>query len=234
MSNKYIICCDFDGVLHSYTSGWKGAAEIPDPPVPGAMEWLALMTSDEHFPRFEIAVYSSRSKEPGGIEAISAWLRQHLLGHFVKDGVFRLVVGEPVQDLGPEKLAAVEAVMSRLTFPTQKPAASMTIDDRAFHFQGRFPEPEALLDFQPWTKKKQDPMQVFLDGVQIHPDLVVAVHADKGEVTVLLPIAKRTMGIGPDYVPIIEPATETSPGVWAAGFHTITLTGKVEVRSVND
>jgi hypothetical protein len=32
---KPILCLDFDGVLHSYTSGWKGAAVIPDPPVPG-------------------------------------------------------------------------------------------------------------------------------------------------------------------------------------------------------
>lgn len=30
-----ILCLDFDGVCHSYTSGWKGAAVIPDPAVPG-------------------------------------------------------------------------------------------------------------------------------------------------------------------------------------------------------
>lgn len=32
------ICIDFDGVLHSYTSGWQGHGNIKDPPMPGATE----------------------------------------------------------------------------------------------------------------------------------------------------------------------------------------------------
>ena len=35
-----IVCLDFDGVIHSYSSGWKGPREIPDPPVPGAIRWI--------------------------------------------------------------------------------------------------------------------------------------------------------------------------------------------------
>ena len=35
---KPTVVFDFDGVIHSYTSGWKGTTEIPDPPVPGIQE----------------------------------------------------------------------------------------------------------------------------------------------------------------------------------------------------
>ena len=37
-SFKPTVVFDFDGVIHSYTSGWKGTTEIPDPPVPGIRE----------------------------------------------------------------------------------------------------------------------------------------------------------------------------------------------------
>ena len=41
-----ILAIDFDGVLHSYSSGWKGSRNIPDPPVDGAIEWLNGLVSD--------------------------------------------------------------------------------------------------------------------------------------------------------------------------------------------
>lgn len=138
--NKYIICCDFDGVLNSYKSGWQGANVISDPPVPGAMKWLAEMTvEDENFEKFEIDIYSSRSKELGGIEAMKEWLRTHLIGYFMDEA-------------NPYAGDAAEIVLSRLSFPTQKPAASMTIDDRAFCFEGKFPSARWLLAFKPWNK----------------------------------------------------------------------------------
>lgn len=41
MEYKPNVVFDFDGVIHSYMSGWKGVAEIPDQPVPGIGEAIA-------------------------------------------------------------------------------------------------------------------------------------------------------------------------------------------------
>ena len=43
MDYKPTVVFDFDGVIHSYTSGWKGTAEIPDPPVPGIGEAITKL-----------------------------------------------------------------------------------------------------------------------------------------------------------------------------------------------
>jgi hypothetical protein len=119
-----ILCIDFDGVLHSYTSPWEGAGVIKDGPVPGAIEWLkSLVVNDE----FDPQIYSSRSKESEGIEAMKGWL----VGHGLSED-------------------EVEA----LKFPTQKPSAFLTIDDRAHAFLGSFPSLDQMKAFKPWNKKK--------------------------------------------------------------------------------
>ena len=41
-----ILCLDFDGVIHSFTSGWRGAGIIPDPPVPGALDFIKDATGE--------------------------------------------------------------------------------------------------------------------------------------------------------------------------------------------
>jgi hypothetical protein len=65
---KKILTLDFDGVLHSYTTKWSGAASIPDPPVDGALEFLR-----EAVEKFDVHILSTRSHQPGGISAMNQW-----------------------------------------------------------------------------------------------------------------------------------------------------------------
>ena len=118
--NKPILCLDFDGVLHSYTSGWQGADVISDLPVTGAVHFV--MEALEHF---DIHIYSSRSHQKGGIQAMKAWMDVHF----------------------------GSGMSERLSFPDYKPSAFLTIDDRALTFEGTWPDPFQLKSFKPWNKR---------------------------------------------------------------------------------
>lgn len=134
--NNKIICVDFDGVIHSYKSGWKGVDVITDPPVPGAIEWLMqhLPTPDvygisERYTGPIVVIYSSRSKSWKGRKAMKAWLiKNGLPKEYITDGL--------------------------LKFPIKKPAAYLTIDDRAICFDGVFPSTQEMEAFKPWYYKK--------------------------------------------------------------------------------
>ncbi|RPJ51449.1 MAG: hypothetical protein EHM21_02710 [Chloroflexi bacterium] len=63
-----ILVLDFDGVCHSYTSGWQGVDVIPDPPVHGLEAFLEAALSS-----FEVSIHSSRSAENIGRAAMQAW-----------------------------------------------------------------------------------------------------------------------------------------------------------------
>jgi len=69
---KLTVCLDFDGVVHSYVSGWQGAAIIPDPPVDGTKEAIEKLRTI-----YEVKIYSSRSGQEGGRAAMVAWLAKH-------------------------------------------------------------------------------------------------------------------------------------------------------------
>ena len=130
-SGKPILCLDFDGVLHSYTSGWKGASVVPDPPVPGAIAFLR-----EAVKHFRVLIFSSRSHQEGGGYAMRSWLGRHIMAE------------EPdIIMHDPPWFAAIE-------WPTEKPAALVTLDDRALTFIGTWPDMDSLLTFTPWNKKR--------------------------------------------------------------------------------
>ena len=128
---KPILCVDFDGVIHSYSSGWQGADVVGDPPVPGALRWLHKAAE-----WWDVQIYSSRTSQPGGIDAMRSWLLNFAIHEFGdKD--------------------AADYFMSLITFPTQKPSAFLTIDDRAICFDGDWGDldPAKLRGFQPWNKR---------------------------------------------------------------------------------
>lgn len=125
--SKPILCVDFDGVLHSYTSGWKGPDIVSDGPVAGAIKWLS-----EAVLHFEVHIYSSRTSQDGG-----------------RDAMRRAIMGWADDEIG----FAAPLLVEQLHFPKQKPPAFLTIDDRAICFEGDWPEPGKLLDFKPWNKR---------------------------------------------------------------------------------
>ena len=66
---KKTICIDFDGVIHSYISGWQGATVIQDPIMFGAKEAI-----DELAKSFEIVIYTTRANTIEGKRAVKKWL----------------------------------------------------------------------------------------------------------------------------------------------------------------
>jgi len=93
---------------------------IPDPPVPGALNFIEIATK-----HFDVQIYSSRSQQEGGIDAMKAWL---------------------VLKYGGSTVPIVK-------WPTEKPPAMVTIDDRAITFTGVWPTIKELKNFKPWNKK---------------------------------------------------------------------------------
>lgn len=130
--NKPILCLDFDGVIHSYTSGWKGADVIPDPPVRGALQFIV-----DAMKVFSVSIFSSRSNQPGGKQAMIQWL-----GYWSVDPEH----GMP-NDFD-------HAAWGDIEWSTEKPAAFVTIDYRALTFDGTWPDLAELKKFKPWNKRE--------------------------------------------------------------------------------
>lgn len=129
---KLTVCIDFDGVIHSYERGWQEGV-IYGTFVPGFMAWAI-----EASKTFDLVIYSSRSKTLDGIEAMKMWMHKELR-----------------ERLMPEEASQFIALF---TFASEKPAAWITIDDRAITFTGKWDAPEltpdAIMNFKPWNVRK--------------------------------------------------------------------------------
>jgi hypothetical protein len=146
--SKPILCLDFDGVIHSYSSGWKGAGVIPDPPVPGAIPWLLAMLDAG----FDVAIFSSRSRNLFGRRAMKRWLAREIAEHWQRGSASPSFVE-------CECWGDAAGIHRRFSWPWLKPPALMTIDDRALTFNGDWSDPaytpEAIRAFKPWNKTPQ-------------------------------------------------------------------------------
>lgn len=123
------VLIDFDGVLHSYLSGWQGKQNIPDEPNAGAIAWLQTMIDS---PEIEPVIWTSRvhwkddsefADAEQAKQAIKNWLMLH--------------------GLSPDEVDS-------LKITNDKPPAVMIIDDRAFKFEGHFPTLAMVKNFVPW------------------------------------------------------------------------------------
>ena len=171
--DKKILCLDFDGVIHSYTSGWKGARSIPDMPVTGALEFI--VTAMEYF---NIAIFSSRSHQWGGKRAMKRWLwdkyaeiagikRPEWPSPFIQfesfptpnmpEWYFKTILNKTGMDPWENEVDyGIKRLLKRISFPTVKPPAFLMIDDRGWRFDGNFPDPEKLLDLKVWYAGSPD------------------------------------------------------------------------------
>lgn len=121
---------DFDGVLHSYTSGWQGPTVIPDPPVfddesgRSSIDWLTSLLQSGHF---DVHIWSRRNADPseGGVEAMASWLLEHGLA---------------------------KRYLDRIVWESGKPEFFLVIDDRCHRFDGEFVEPWDIDRYKPWNR----------------------------------------------------------------------------------
>jgi hypothetical protein len=106
---KKRILVDFDGTLHSYTTEWEAAHIIPDPPVPGAIDFLRQL----HSAGYEIAIFTTRAESINAKFAILDWLE--------KNGLERGIVNRlQVTDVKGRHHVLIDdrAIPFRGTFPT--------------------------------------------------------------------------------------------------------------------
>jgi len=154
------ISLDFDGVIHSYASGWQGPRTITDPPVPGAIDFLLQLIADG----WDVAIFSTRSTQWGGRRAMKRWLRFHAAMHW-EDELNAHVRDHTRQDLWLQAghspgMDSVEEeaddagrwLVRQIRWPSRKPPAFVGLDDRVIQFTGHFPSTGELAAFKPWNR----------------------------------------------------------------------------------
>lgn len=66
------VAVDFDGVIHSYSSGWTGY-EPKDDPEPGALGFILGLQAQG----YEVVIMSARAHNEEGVKQTEEWLKRH-------------------------------------------------------------------------------------------------------------------------------------------------------------
>ena len=124
---KKIIVFDFDWTLHQLDE-WRGAHVCDGDPVDGAIPFLYRIVNAE---QFHVAIYSTRSAQTGGREAMCAWLNQ-------QDTLLRQAATAECAETGATLQLFPDALLGdRCFYPLSKPPAWIFFDDRAVTAQGQ-------------------------------------------------------------------------------------------------
>jgi len=144
-NDRPILALDFDGVIHRYSRGWQDGA-IYDNMTDGFVEWA--LQAMKHF---KLVVYSSRSKQPSGTDAMANWFKGQMHPWHCTDYV------RSADECYLRFLDAWNADVLVFHFAHEKPPAFLTIDDRAVQFRGRWNDiklnPDRLRNYRPWTEE---------------------------------------------------------------------------------
>lgn len=120
---KKIIYVDFDGVLNSYQTKFDQNNPTHLPDPPVAGAIEWLSRASE---KFDIVIFTCRMLHPETEAALHHWFFKHGLPNHVID---------------------------HLAFSCTKRGSEVYIDDRAWRFEGTFPDLEELENFKPWNKR---------------------------------------------------------------------------------
>ena len=153
---KPIFSLDFDGVIHSYKSGWKGPRTIPDKVTNGALQ--SIVEAQEIF---QVNIFSSRSKYWFGRYAMKKWLYSQFMDLLnnpldetgelsIPDWMLRKVETDYGEPFHHSYRYAVKEIISQIKFPLHKPPAMIGLDDRIIQFEGEWPDLEKLRNFKPY------------------------------------------------------------------------------------
>ena len=132
---KPTLCIDMDGTIPAFSKGWHDGT-LYDDVTDGFFEW-----AEQAAKQFKLVIYSSRSSTEEGTQAMLMWLLEQRRKWRDKGGMH-----ETDAPLGFE-------------FAHEKPAAWLTIDDRAVRFDGDWSAlalaPNTLRVFRPWNVSRQ-------------------------------------------------------------------------------